>query len=208
MKSKLFTAALVVIASFCVSQSASAFVATTGLDPATNDSGGSLAVGSEYSVKGGTFSFYDPGTDGPTPTGDLSDYRYKASGTITSTDPATDTATFDGKYRVFYDENGNGKYNPNVDTSVSFGDVALTLTLGANGTGTVTGTLTQIDGPSNGAAGFSGSAAVTGFFQVIDANNDAEYIVTISSIPEPSTWAAMLSGAGLLLGTARFRKRA
>ena len=207
MKPKIYAIALALIATLCVNHSAHAFVATTGLDPAVNDSGGSLAVGSEYSVKGGTFSFYDPGTDGPTPTGDLSDYRYKAKGTITATDPATDTATFDGTYRVFYDENGNGKYNPKVDTSISFGDVALTLTLGANGTGTVTGTLTQLDGPSNGAAGFSGSASVTGFFQVIDSNHDAEYIVTIASVPEPGTWAAMVSGAGLLLGAMRFRKR-
>ena len=209
MKLKLSTASLALLASFCVSHSAFAYVATTGTDLAMNDNDGSLAIGTEYSVKGGDFSSYVQGTDGPTLMGDLSSYRYKADGTITAVDPATDTATFTGTYRIFFDANGNGKYNPaEGDTSVSFGSVALTITLEPTGAGIFSGTLDQTKGPSNGDAGFSSPASLTGAFQVVDDNKDAAFTATLSSVPEPSTWMAALSGGGLLLGAMRLRKRA
>ncbi len=196
-------------ASVCLGHSASAYVATTGLDLATNATGGTPTVGTEYTVTGGDFASYTPtSSNDPTITGnDLAFYRFTADTFVNSLSNGTFLVL--GTYEIYYDLNRDGVMEANEPT-VSMGNVNLNVSLTSTTPfpfGSITGTLTQTSGPSvPNFTALPSPASVNGLFLATNANGDARFEATLTSVPEPSSWTIV--GLGTLgAGAVALRRR-
>ncbi len=198
-------------ASVCLGHSASAYVATTGLDLATNATGGTPTVGTEYTVTGGDFASYTPTSpNDPTITGnDLAFYRFTADTTVNSFSNGTFLVL--GTYEIYYDLNRDGVMEAGEPT-VSMGNVSLNVSLTSTTPfpfGSISGTLTQTSGPSvPNFAALPSPASVNGLFLATNANGDARFEATLTSVPEPSTWALLGLGTAGAAAVALRRRRA
>ena len=205
---KIFTYAAALAASVCLGHSASAYVATTGLDLAVNTSGGTPTVGSKYTVTGGDFSSYTPTSpNDPTITNDLAFYRYTASATVNSFSSGTFLVL--GTYEIYYDFNRDGVMEANEPT-VSMGNVSLNVSLTSTTpfpSGTISGTLTQTSGPSvPNFTALPSPATVSGLFLASNTTGNAQFEATLTSVPEPSSWA-MLGLGTMGAGVVALRRR-
>ena len=206
---KILTYAAALAASVCLGHSASAYVATTGLDLAVNASGGTPTVGSVYTVTGGDFASYTPTSpNDPTITGnDLAFYRYTASATVNSFSNGTFLVL--GTYEIYYDLNRDGVMEA-TEPTVSMGNVSLNVSLTSTTPfpfGTISGTLTQTSGPSvPNFTALPSPATVDGLFLASSTTGNAQFEVTLTSVPEPSSWA--LLGLGTVgAGVVALRRR-
>ncbi len=138
---------------------------------------------------------------------DLDFYRFTADATVSSFNGDSFLAM--GTYQIYYDLNRDGVFESNEPT-VSSGTLDLDVTVTSTTPfpfGSLTGTLTQTSGPSvSNFASLPSPASVDGAFLATSPSGDARFEATLTSVPEPSTWALMDLGV-LSTGLVTLRRR-
>jgi hypothetical protein len=196
---------------FAVSPAFAGFTATTGTNATANTDIGTPggSVGDSFAVSQGTFSTVIPDTpaDPQIAAGDLPNYGYTLSGTITAVDTTLNQATYAGAYEIFYNLDGNHTLDSG-DIAVSKGNFNAVAQFTGVNTATLTGQLTQTSGPGNPAfrdLSYGGSPVdFTGLY--VDNNPlGPSPVGTLTATlrqnaiaPEPASLAALALG-GLVL---------
>jgi hypothetical protein len=191
MNFKTFSMTAVAGSVLLASQAMAGFTASTGTGTYSY-SGVSLAapvVGNTITVANQGFASYTPDTaaDPQITAGDLSQFRFNLSLTITGIDPGGVLST-SGTYSIKYAAN---------NALVSGGNASLFLTPVIGGIDSAAGTLTQNAGPS---AGFADLAYAN--FSTVGNTFGLTFRQDAVVAPEPTTLAA-LAGAGLLAARRR-----
>lgn len=199
---KVFVFAAVTAAVSAPALSHAGFTAQTNLFGIANTDNGAPGanVGDSFTTSApGTFLSYlaDTANDPQLTGGDLANFRFTLTGTVTSV--VGNVVNYTGTYRIYY---GPG------DITVSAGTSLLTATFAAGNTATFNGSIVQTQGPANPAFGDFGArynnnpAIITGTYVGDLANPlSASAELTIrqnapAAVPAP---AAMLAfGVGLI----------
>ncbi|HEY2762138.1 MAG TPA: PEP-CTERM sorting domain-containing protein [Pirellulales bacterium] len=181
------------------------FTVQTGVDPVNNTDNppAGATLGDSFTVPAGTFAAYVPDTplDPQINGGDLNNYAYTITGTVTSV--LGDIVDYSGTYEIFYNLDGNHTLDAG-DIRVSAGTFAATATFAlSSNTAEFNGTLTQTQGAANPAfADLSyGGSPVTLIGSYI-GNPTNPLVGTLEStlrqnataVPEPSSSVLLIIG--------------
>jgi hypothetical protein len=164
-------AALIAAAGIASTPAFAGFTATSSGDVVNNTDNGSPGASVQnppdsFSIPEGTFLTYT--ADGPNDPqitgGDLGNYGYTLTGNVDSV-IGGNVVHYTGTYNIFYNVDGNNTYNPgNGDTSISSGTADLTATFTTGYIASLSGSLTQTQGPTGMyASSFADLGATYGY---------------------------------------------
>jgi hypothetical protein len=165
--------------------------------------------GQQQITLSGGFTSYTASADLPQITqGDFAAYTFTVSGVVSSFNNATNTATYDLT---------SGTINAYGSLIQTLAPTQLTVAFSPDGsTGVINGTLVSA-GPTPRPAGFPGTgpidftpangATIVGVYTRTGPGSNGTFTAAINAVPEPATWAMMISGFGLVGAASRRRAR-